>query len=191
MPVDHQVPVNENVDSISFVVGGFHEATGFGLHLSTDADSNGHGGQEADFHFLRQGGGGDRILAVAYDGVVDQKHHVNQFRADLGPKEDISHAVVTVTRRLLSVEAVRISRSPHADERLAYTVSASFPLREASGLFRGEHLHIRLNGVLSGHGQRGGSGYRLLQEPLVSGKGWSPHWREASQGQAHEGDTGG
>lgn len=158
-----------NKDSVTFVVSGLSNATGFGGHFSVGSSEDGYGGSNAECHFVA----GTTIALLCYDGYQSTSEHVNSFRLELGPKQEnnqsvLSHATLIVSRRGVQVDVTRIATNPYTTERKAYTISSFFPLRESSGFFKTGTIFYENdgNGVLNNNLSRGGTGY-VPSTPIV------------------------
>jgi hypothetical protein len=152
-----------NQDAVIYQVDSFEDAAGFGLHVSSTAKTDGYGGTDAELHFVigTTAKPGKTVLLVCYDGYLDKQNAQNQFRLDLGPKENLLCATVKVSRRAVDVEVVKSSANGYTNERFPYTVNSTFPLREKSGFWRSGKLYCNANGVLNGRSGREGKGYKV------------------------------
>lgn len=160
-------------DTVTFVVSNLAAAAGFGAHFST-ANEDGYGGTDAECH-LTSGTAqspASTVTLLCYDGYKDAQNVQNEFRLDLGQKQIngqlvLSHITITVSRRAVDVDVVRIATNPYTKERKPYTVSTSFPIREESGFFKTGTILYKANGVLANTPGREGSGY-VLNTPLTN-----------------------
>ncbi|MFQ3627670.1 MAG: hypothetical protein SNJ57_12510 [Cyanobacteriota bacterium] len=170
------VPVAINVtgkDSVTFVVSGLSNATGFGGHFSAGNSEDGWGGTHAECHLVAGPNPDSTVTLWCYDGYQSDSEHVNAFRLELGPKREnnqsvLSQVILTVSRRGVHVDVTRIATSAYTPERKPYTISSFFPLRESSGFFKTGTIFYQGggNGVLSGRPDRPGTGY-VLAPPIV------------------------
>jgi hypothetical protein len=160
-------------NSVTFVVSGLSNATGFGGHFSTSKLEDGWGGTSAECHFVAGTTPDSTVTLWCFDGYQSSSEHVNAFRLELGPKREnnqsvLSHATFTVSRRGVHVDVIRIATSSYTPERKNYTISSFFPLRQSSGFFKTGTIFYEDdgNGVLSGRSDREGTGY-VLNTPIV------------------------
>lgn len=56
--------------------------------------------------------------------------------------------------------------APYSNEQKPYTISSSFPLRQATGFFKTGKIYYQANGVLNGDTTRQGLNY-VLATPVV------------------------
>jgi hypothetical protein len=162
-------------DTVTFVVSGLSNANGWGSHFSSGASEDGYGGSNAECHLTAGSvqSPSSSMTLFCFDGYKDSQNAQNWFRLDLGPKKDsnnkdvLSHITITVSRRAVDVQAVRIATNLYNNERKAYTISTSFPIREESGFFKTGTIFYKANGTLSNTSGREGNGY-ILETSLTN-----------------------
>ncbi len=155
--------------SATFVVDNLNSAEGFGLHVSTIKGTDGYGGRNAEFHF-RSGTTekpSNEVVFQCYDGFKDANLHTNEFRVDLGPKEQICQALVEISERRVTLSVARTSKpKPGSNEEHVYDIVACIPLREETGFWQTGELFWNENGVLNGRSGREGHNYQVTN-PIV------------------------
>jgi hypothetical protein len=157
-------------DSVTFVISGLSNATGFGGHFSAGSIEDGWGGTDAECHFIAGDLSNQTVTMFCFDGYLSNSEAA-AFRLDLGvPTENklkvISHATITVTRRGVQVDVTRLATSTYNSVRKAYTISSFFPLRESTGFFQTGKIYYEANGVIAGVPDREGEGY-IMETPVV------------------------
>jgi len=158
---------------VQFVVTNLPKAAGWGAHFSTTANTDGYGGTDAECH-LNSGTDtqpAPTVTLLCYDGYKNAQNHHNQFRLDLGPKQEngqdvLTKITITVTAQSVRAVAYRIATNPYTKEQKPYTISTSFPLRQDTGFFKTGKIYYQDNSVLNGNTTRKGKNY-VLAAPIV------------------------
>ena len=152
-------------DTVTFVVSGLSNANGWGSHFSSGASEDGYGGSNAECHLTAGSvqSPSSSMTLFCFDGYKDSQN----AQKDSNNKDVLSHITITVSRRAVDVQAVRIATNLYNNERKAYTISTSFPIREESGFFKTGTIFYKANGTLSNTSGREGNGY-ILETSLTN-----------------------
>lgn len=152
-----------NCPTTAIVVGNVDDASGWGGHFSTDAYSNGYGGRYAECHLSGNDSGPQTgtVTVLCYDGYSDRNDHVDMYRLDLGPRNQIEQVEFKVTAKGVAVEALRHSISGYTDDENPYITTTVFPLGQSAGFCRESTLYFQANGNLANQSDRSGSGYTM------------------------------
>lgn len=157
-----------NCPTVSIVVDNVDDASGWGGHFSTAAYSNGYGGTYAECHLSGADIGSQQgnVAVLCYDGYISPQDHVDSFRLDLGPRNEVEQVTFKVTARGVAVEALRHSVSGYTNDEHPYTINSFFPLGQAAGFCRENTLYYKANGNLANYPGRSGSGYTMTVTPI-------------------------
>ncbi|HEX8434493.1 hypothetical protein [Archangium sp.] len=137
--------------------GSMANATGYGIHFSPAAYSDGMGGYDAECNIMEASG---NIFVYCFDGYQDANNHHNQFFMPLGSKANVTGVVFTVYPNEVRAVATVLTVNPYTTERKPYTVTGTFPLRQSSGYWRSSTVYYQANSVLANSGRMGG-GYSI------------------------------
>ncbi len=145
-------------------VDNVENAWGWGGHFSTQSNNDGYGGYYAECHLSSNPKDTTEnaiVTVLCYDGYLSTDVHVDQYRFDLGPRLQIKRVQFILGEGNVTVQAISHSTSAYTTDENIYTKTAAFSFRKASGFCRQSTLYYSANGVLSGHPNRIGGGYRV------------------------------
>ncbi|MDM8564222.1 hypothetical protein QUF74_01055 [Candidatus Halobeggiatoa sp. HSG11] len=163
------INLNEQ-ENIAFTVNNLSDVSGFGIHFSTTAFTDGYGGSHAECHLISGSVSEPKneVKVWCTDGHTGGQSYHNEFYIPLGAKqrgsdsdqqEVLSSITLIVTKQGVKVKAERLAYTAFSTEVVPFTVESFFPMRENTGFWRTGEIHYSENGVLNGRSGREGSGY--------------------------------
>ena len=160
----------DNQENIAFTVNNLSDVSGFGIHFSTTASTDGYGGSHAECHLISGSISEPKneVSVWCSDGHTGGQSYHNRMYIPLGAKqvgsgsehqEVFSSITFIVTKQGIKVKAERLAYTAFSTEVVPYTIESFFPMRENTGFWRTGEIHYSENGVLNGRSGREGSGY--------------------------------
>ena len=157
-------------ENIAFTVNNLSDVSGFGIHFSTTASTDGFGGSHAECHLISGSVSEPKneVNVWCTDGHTGGQSYHNQFYIPLGAKQQgsgseqqevLSSITLIITKQGIKVKAERLAYTAFSTEVVPFTIESFFPMRETTGFWRTGQIHFSENGVLNGRSGREGSGY--------------------------------